>query len=81
MAIDQGLDFCQLHIDIVRHACAIGEKNALSRDLTIPHLHLFELWVASVIWLVPSNSHAPVVTEFIVKNRKSQIFDSLPFLY
>ena len=25
LAIDQGLDFCQLHVDIVRHAGAIGE--------------------------------------------------------
>ena len=26
MAIDWGLEFYQLHVDIVRHACAIGEK-------------------------------------------------------
>ena len=26
LAIDRGLDFCQLHVDLVRHACAIGEK-------------------------------------------------------
>ena len=26
MALDQSLDFCQLHVDIVRHACAINEK-------------------------------------------------------
>ena len=26
VGIDQGLEFCQLHVDIVRHACAIDEK-------------------------------------------------------
>ena len=40
LAIDRGLDFCQLHVDIVRQACTIGQKNAFSRDLTIPHLDL-----------------------------------------
>ena len=40
LAIDRGLDFCQLHVDIVRHACAIGEKKAFSRDLTIPYQNL-----------------------------------------
>ena len=30
----------------------------------------FELWVASDITLVPFNSRAPVVTDFVVKNRK-----------
>ena len=40
LAIDRGLDFCQLHVDIGRHACTIGEKNAFSQDLTIPHLDL-----------------------------------------
>ena len=34
----------------------------------------FELWVASDILLVPFYSHAPVVTEFIVKNRKKAKF-------
>ena len=24
LAIDRGLDFCQLHVDIVRHACDIA---------------------------------------------------------
>ena len=26
LAIDRGLDLCQLHVDIVRYACASGEK-------------------------------------------------------
>ena len=26
LAIDRGLDLCQLHVDIVRYACAFGEK-------------------------------------------------------
>ena len=29
LAIDRGLDFCQLHVDIVRYAWAIGEKNSI----------------------------------------------------
>ena len=40
LAIDQGLDFCQFHVDRVRQACAIGEKTAFSQDLTISHLDL-----------------------------------------
>ena len=40
LAIDPGLGFCHLHVDIVRHACAIGEKNPFSHALTIPHLDL-----------------------------------------
>ena len=44
----------------------------------IPHQDLcilrFELWVASNNWLVPFNSPAPVVTKFVVKNRKKSNF-------
>ena len=29
LVIDQGLDFCKLHVDIVIHACSIGEKNGI----------------------------------------------------
>ena len=53
-----------------------AQHSALSRDLTISHLGRilrFELWVASNIWLVLFNFHAPVVTEFIVKVAKSPI--------
>ena len=57
-----------------------GEKNAFSQELTIPHLEScishFELWVASIIWLVSFNSRAPVGTQFIVKNRKKSNFES-----
>ena len=34
LGIDQGLDFYQLHVDIVRPACAIGEKNDIYIILT-----------------------------------------------
>ena len=34
LAIDQGLNFCQLHVDIVRHACVIGEQNGICIILT-----------------------------------------------
>ena len=30
LAIDPGLDFCQLHVDIVRCACDIGKKKMVS---------------------------------------------------
>ena len=40
----------------------------------ISHISRSELWVASDIWLVPFNSRAPVVTEFIVKNCKKLFF-------
>ena len=29
LAIDQGMEFCQLNVDIVGHVCAIGEKQYL----------------------------------------------------
>ena len=29
LAIDRGLEFCQLIVDIVGHVCAIGEKQCL----------------------------------------------------
>ena len=57
---------------------------AFSRDLTMPHLDLlhFALWImGNDITLVPFNSRAPVVIEFVVKISKSLIFESLPFLY
>ena len=45
-------------------------------DFTLPHLELLHfalaLWVASGVRLVPFNSRAPVVTEFIVKNSKKK---------
>ena len=51
---------------------------AFSRDLTIYHLDLsqtrIELWVASDITLAPFNSHAFVVTEFVVKSRQMSNF-------
>ena len=35
LAIDRGLDFCQLHVDVVRCACDIGkEKNSIYVILT-----------------------------------------------
>ena len=43
--------------------------------MEISRISRFELWVASDITLVPFNSRAPVVTEFVVKKiAKSPIF-------
>ena len=30
LAIDRGLDFYQLHVDIIRYACDIGKKKTVS---------------------------------------------------
>ena len=51
----------------------------------IPHLDLsishFELWVASIIRLVPFNSRAPVVTDLLLKIAKSQLFEIYHFFF
>ena len=45
------------------------------RDLTISHcISGFELCESSLIWLIPFNSHAPVLTQLIKENRKKSNF-------
>ena len=29
LAVDRGMEFCQLHVDIEGHVCTIGDKNSI----------------------------------------------------
>ena len=38
------MKFCQLHLDIVGHACAIGEKNSINIVLSSILIYMYVHW-------------------------------------
>ena len=49
LALDQEIKFCQLHVDIVGHACAIGEKTVSALYMqVIPSMEVDTATPASV---------------------------------